>query len=62
MTPRDVIRQVEESASEWIEMSQDPAALIAGILANKIIKLQDHVDYLQKRLNHDGKYSNSGRN
>ena len=52
MNAQDVIREVQENASEWIEMSKDPAALVAGILANKIIKLNDHIEYLQKRLDH----------
>lgn len=50
MTAEDVIRQVQEDASEWLEMTQDPATLVAGILANKIIKLQDQIHYLEKRL------------
>lgn len=50
MTAEDVIRQVQEDASEWLEMTKDPATLVAGILANKIIKLQDQIHYLEKRL------------
>lgn len=52
MTAEDVIRQVQENAAEWLEMSEDPAALVAGILANKVIDLMDHIKYLEKRLNH----------
>jgi hypothetical protein len=52
MTSEDIIRQVQENASEWLEMTQDPAALVAGILANKIIKLNDHIEYLERRLQH----------
>lgn len=53
MNANDIIREVEKSASEWIEMSHDPATLVAGILANKIIALTNHIEYLEKRLNHD---------
>jgi hypothetical protein len=52
MTPQDVIREVQENAQDWREMADDPAALVAGILASKIIKLNDHIQYLEKRLNH----------
>jgi flagellar biosynthesis chaperone FliJ len=50
MNATEVIRQVQENASEWLEMSQNPDELIKGILANKIVKLQDHIEYLEKRL------------
>ena len=50
MNSEDVIREVHENAGEWLEMTNDPAALVAGILANKIIKLQDHIEYLERRL------------
>jgi uncharacterized protein CbrC (UPF0167 family) len=52
MNATDIIRQVQENASEWLEMVEDPAALVAGILANKIIKLTDHIQYLENRLKH----------
>ncbi len=50
MNAQQLIRQVKLDASEWLEMTDDPAALVAGILANKVIKLQDHIEYLEKRL------------
>jgi hypothetical protein len=52
MTPDLLIKQISEDASEWLEMSDNPAAFVAGILANKIIKLNDHIEYLERRLNH----------
>lgn len=52
MTGEDIIREVQEDASEWLEMSQNPTALVAAILANKIIRLTDHIHYLEKRLQH----------
>lgn len=53
MTPADVIKQVQENASEWLEMTENPAELLTGILANKIVELMNHVKYLEKRLEHD---------
>jgi hypothetical protein len=53
MTGEDVVREIQETYSEWLEMSQDPQQFIVGVLANKIIKLQDHVDYLKRRIDHD---------
>ncbi len=50
MKAEDIINEIHQNAGEWLEMTQDPAALVAGILANKIIKLQDHIKYLEKRL------------
>jgi hypothetical protein len=48
MKPDELIREVEEHASEWLEMSEDPAKLLAGILAAKIIKLTEYIEYLEK--------------
>jgi hypothetical protein len=50
MTTEDVIREVQETAGEWLEMSEAPATLVAGILANRVIKLENHIKYLEKRL------------
>lgn len=50
MTPEKIIQDVQEYASEWIEMSEDPAMFIARILANQIIKLEDYIKYLEVRL------------
>ena len=51
MTPEQLIKEVQEQASEYISEVENPAALVAGILACKVIKLQDHIEYLEKRLN-----------
>lgn len=50
MNASDIIREVQEDASEWLEMSKDPAALVAGILAKKIVKLNEYIEYLEKRV------------
>lgn len=60
MNADDVLREVQESYSEWLEMTENPAALVAGILANRVIVLMDKVQYLEKRLNHDSCNTNSG--
>jgi hypothetical protein len=52
MNARQVIQEVKENASEWLEMSENPHEMIMGILANKIVKMNDHIEYLEKRLNH----------
>lgn len=51
MTANDVIRQVEENASEWLEMSENPTALVVGILAQKVVSLNGYIEYLERRLN-----------
>lgn len=52
MNAQQIIREVQESASEWLEMSEEPAALVAGILANKVVELKSYIEYLEKRLDH----------
>lgn len=61
MTAQDLIRQIQEDASEWLEMSEEPATLVAGILADKVIKLQSHIEYLEKRLEHVNSSANAPR-
>lgn len=50
MTVEDIIREVQENAAEWIEMSEDPSAFVVGVLANKIIKLEGYIEYLERRV------------
>ena len=53
MTPQDIIRDVKENASEWLEMSEHPAELPAVIFANRIVKLNDYIEYLERRVKYD---------
>lgn len=55
MNAQDIIQEVKATAAEWLEMSEDPATLVAGILANKVIQLKEHIVYLERRLNHGRK-------
>ena len=50
MTPQQVIEDARESASEWIEMCDNPAAVVAGVLAGKIVEMSEYIDYLERRL------------
>jgi hypothetical protein len=50
MNASDLIKQVQEDASEWLEMMENPDLFVAGILANKLIALTSYVEYLEKRL------------
>ncbi len=50
MTVYDVIKDTQELYQEWLEMSEDPEALLSGILATKIIKLSEENEYLRKRV------------
>jgi len=52
MNANDIINEVIDNAYEWLEMSEDPATMVAGILANKIIKLNEYIEYLEKRVKH----------
>lgn len=53
MNASDVIREVQENASEWLEMVENPAELVAGILANKVVALTSYIQYLEKRIKND---------
>lgn len=62
MNALEVIREVQNNASEWLEMVDNPAELVAGILANKIVSLTNHIEYLEKRLEtHERSSTNFGR-
>lgn len=53
MTAEDVIRQVQEYHSEWLEMCSQPTDYMVGALAQKIVHLQEYIDHLERRLQHD---------
>lgn len=48
MTGEEIIKQIQDEASEWLEMSEDPGMFIAGVLANKIITLTEYIKFLEK--------------
>lgn len=50
MNASDIINEVIDNASEWLEMSDEPATMVAGILANKIIKLNEYIKFLEERV------------
>ena len=53
MTPDQiVIKEVIENSYEYLEMIEDPAIFIEGVLAKKIVKLNEHIEYLERRLQH----------
>lgn len=52
MTPQQVIDEVKEYAAEWLEMSDNPSAMVEGILAKVIIEQISKIEYLQRRLDH----------
>jgi len=52
MNSNQILQQTKQDYSEWLEMSENPDALVSGILAGKIVKLKDHIEYLERRLNH----------
>ena len=51
MNSEDVIREIRQNASEWLEMTSDPKAMIIEIMAKKIINLNEYIEYLERRLN-----------
>ncbi len=55
MNAYDIIKEAEAYSSEYCEMSDNPAAFVAGVLANRIIKLNEHIEYLERRLHASNK-------
>ncbi len=52
MNAQQVITQVRDNASEWLEMTEKPDEMLNEILAIRILKLQEHIEYLQKRISY----------
>lgn len=52
MTANDIITQVQENSSEWLEMTDNPDAMISIILANKLIQLTSYIEFLEKRVHY----------
>lgn len=52
MNVQQIIEEVQDNASEWIEMTENPFEFISGVLANRIVELKNHIHYLQKRLSY----------
>lgn len=52
MNAQEVIREVQENVSEWLEMTEDPSAIIAGVLANKIVHLKKYIEHLEAKLDY----------
>ena len=50
MTPEDIIKEVEEKWSEYLEMAEDCSAMTCNILAHQLLKERQNTDYLKKRL------------
>lgn len=53
MTPDKILTETTLQASEWLEMTDNPAELLAGILAAKLAVSYEEVDYLKRRLAHE---------
>ena len=53
MSAQLVLQEACEYASEWTEMTDDPAALVAGLLANKVVELTEYIEYLERRLHNE---------
>lgn len=53
MNPEQIVKEIEEKFQEHLEMSENPDRLVSGILAKKIIRLTEYIEYLEKRLYDD---------
>ena len=52
MTAEEIIREVQKNASEYLQEVNEPRDLIVAILANNLSAALDHIQYLEKRLQH----------
>ncbi len=50
MNANDVINITKDHASEWLEMHDNPDQFLCTVLANQIVKLVDHIEYLERRV------------
>lgn len=50
MKPHQILTETRLEASEWLEMTDNPAEMLAGILAAKLANAQDRIEYLERRL------------
>jgi len=58
MNAKNVIEQIQETYAEWIEHAENPLQFIAGVLANKIVMQQHHIDYLERRIANEDSFAN----
>ena len=49
----EILRETAARAAEWLEMSNNPAGMLAGILAQEIANRDEYIEYLKKRLEHE---------
>lgn len=52
MNAYEIIREIQDNASEWLETVEEPRDLLVVILANKLASAKNHIEYLEKRLGH----------
>lgn len=52
-TGQQLLDETMYRIGEWMEMSDNPAALVAGVLANEVIKRDEYIEYLERRLKHE---------
>lgn len=50
MTIDDIINDVKEGCSEWLEMTDNPDQIVIRALAGRIVLLNDKINYLERRL------------
>lgn len=50
MNANDVIEYTRNYCSEYLEMQEDPDKFLLMFLANQVLTLTDHVQYLEKRI------------
>jgi len=58
MNAQDIIREVQENASEWLDEVpniHDKHLFVMNILAQKLSQSFETIDYLKKRIDHAGK-------
>jgi hypothetical protein len=46
----DIVFEIREKYAEYLEMMLNPDLFVIGVMAHKIIKLEEYVQYLERRI------------
>lgn len=47
---KDIIDKTKHHCDEYLEMIENPSALVAEVLAHRVHKLEEYIEYLEKRI------------
>lgn len=48
----DIVEEIKEKYYEYLEMMENPDSFVIGVMAKEILKLNNYINFLQKRIDH----------